>query len=278
MLDRSEQETDPAAFGAASSISPALPTNLAGGVKAALNWTYATGACGTVILSVSAAGVETETGRVVGPVTFGSEGYSVAGTPVILSLVPTSFAATAGTRGPVEARLMDNCGIGVPWMGLRFSVSVGGGQVEPANASTDARGSAVANLVLGLEPGRNVLWVLLLTPPLSASTVVQGTPNPLALASPGGALSANAFSPSRGEVVLARIRPRTDEPVLVQVFTASGRLVRALRPQHFQALGGGQWLVTWDGKTEDELPVARGVYLIRVSGGGLNDVLKVVVR
>ena len=62
----------------------------------------------------------------------------------------------------------------------------------------------------------------------------------------------------------------------VRIFTASGRLVRTLR--NTKPIGGGQVSVVWDGKTEDEYPVARGVYIVRIIGGGLNDTLKVVVR
>ena len=62
----------------------------------------------------------------------------------------------------------------------------------------------------------------------------------------------------------------------VKIYTASGRLVRTLR--NTKPIGGGQVSVIWDGKTEDEFPVARGVYIVRVVGGGLSDTLKVVVR
>jgi flagellar hook assembly protein FlgD len=89
-------------------------------------------------------------------------------------------------------------------------------------------------------------------------------------------LSANAINPSKGEVVIARIRPRDASPILVKIFTASGKLVRTLRNQ--EAMGDGQWRVVWDGRTEDEHPVARGVYIVRILGGGLSETLKVVVR
>jgi hypothetical protein len=43
-------------------------------------------------------------------------------------------------------------------------------------------------------------------------------------------------------------------------------------------MGEGQWMAAWDGKTEDEFPVARGVYLVHIVGGGLNVTLKIVVK
>mgnify|MGYP001578408792 FL=1 len=101
-------------------------------------------------------------------------------------------------------------------------------------------------------------------------------PNPLLLVSPGAALDRNVLSLSHGDVVLTRIAPKDATPVTVKIYTASGRLVRTLR--RMTPLAEGQWLVSWDGKTEDEMPVSRGVYVVRVSGGGLDQRLKLVVR
>jgi hypothetical protein len=101
-------------------------------------------------------------------------------------------------------------------------------------------------------------------------------PNPLLLGTPGAALDRNVLSLSHGDVVLTRIAPKDTTPVTVRIYTASGRLVRTLR--RMTSLAEGQWLVSWDGKTEDEMPVSRGVYVVRVTGGGLDERLKVVVR
>jgi len=100
--------------------------------------------------------------------------------------------------------------------------------------------------------------------------------NPLLLGSPGAALDRNAISLTHGEVVLARISPRDGTSVTVRVYTASGRLVRTIT--ELTPMESGQWLVSWDGKTDDEKPVSRGVYVVRVTGGGLDERLKVVVR
>jgi len=100
--------------------------------------------------------------------------------------------------------------------------------------------------------------------------------NPLLLGYPGAALDRNAISLAQGEVVLARIAPRDGSPMTVRVYTASGRLVRTL--VQFTAMDSGQWQVSWNGRTEDEKPVSRGVYVVRVTGGGLDERLKVVVR
>jgi len=100
--------------------------------------------------------------------------------------------------------------------------------------------------------------------------------NPLILTTPGAALDHNVISTAHGEVVLARIAPRDSSAVTVRVYTASGRLVRTLR--RLTPMESGQWLASWDGKTEDEMPVSRGVYLIRVTGGGLDERLKLIVR
>jgi hypothetical protein len=99
---------------------------------------------------------------------------------------------------------------------------------------------------------------------------------PPLLTSPGLATDKNVFDPGRGDIVLARIAPTNDSPITVRVFTASARLVRTLR--RLTPVGSGQYIVVWDGKTEDEFPVARGVYIIHIQGGGLNETVKVAVR
>jgi len=102
----------------------------------------------------------------------------------------------------------------------------------------------------------------------------QLPPNPLALTGPGAALDVNVLHP--GGLVQVRIAPRNDSPFTVKIFSASGRLARTLGS--FVPIGGGQWQVPWDGADEGRRPVPRGVYLIRVSGGGLDEKLKLLVR
>ncbi len=91
-------------------------------------------------------------------------------------------------------------------------------------------------------------------------------------------MSANVIAPRRGESVLARINPATAGEIVVKIFTASGRLVRTLKERDFQPMGGGQWLVNWDGRSGDGFIVARGVYLIHVKGAGIDTLSKVVVK
>jgi hypothetical protein len=43
-------------------------------------------------------------------------------------------------------------------------------------------------------------------------------------------------------------------------------------------IGGGQWTLELDGRTEEGFVVVRGVYILRVKGGGLDAILKVVVK
>jgi hypothetical protein len=90
------------------------------------------------------------------------------------------------------------------------------------------------------------------------------------------ALDKNVLDLGGGGIVLARIWPLNDSPIVTRIFTASGRLVRTLRK--VTPFGRGQFLVEWDGRSEDEFPVARGVYLVDVKGGGIHKVLKVLVR
>jgi len=267
-------------LGVPGPCTPSLPFLVAGGSAQVVTWMHGTGApCGTAYVSVMPVGVEVATGQglVAGPVA--SNVIGLAGLPAVLVLTPAARSAEGGGQVAVEALVQDACGIGVPGATVSFTILRGGGSLSVPSGVTDAAGRTSVGLTLGLEPGTNVVQGLERSVWISATAEVESLPNALALTSPGGALSSNVFSPGAGETVLVRVSPRTSEPVVVKVFSPSGRQVRTLRNQHFQSIGGGQLLVTWDGMTDDEFPVTRGVYLIRITGGGLGTVvLKVVVR
>jgi hypothetical protein len=124
------------------------------------------------------------------------------------------------------------------------------------------------------SPINGFIAAIELEPPIPTTTPT-GTGPPL-LGRIGAALDVNAFDPQRGESVTVRVFPGGVDPFDVKVFTASGRPVRTLGSP--KPLGSGQWGVTWDGKDAGGGQVARGVYIILVRGGSLEERLKVVVR
>jgi len=79
---------------------------------------------------------------------------------------------------------------------------------------------------------------------------------------------------ARGETVAILALPRAAGDVRVQVLTPRGELVRA-----FMLPGRGNELArfTWDGRNAAGEPVASGLYAVRVTGGGLAAVRRVVV-
>jgi len=267
-------------LGAPGPSAPPLPFLLSGGASQTVTWQHGTGApCGTVYVTAMSAGVEIMTGRSLAAGPVASNVIGLAGVPAGIVFTPAVPQAVGGERVLLTAYVTDSCGIGVPGQTVEFAVSSGGGSLSVAMGVTDVTGRVPVELTLGLDPGTNVVRAQVAWTLLSATALVQSLANPLALDSPGGALSSNVFSPATGEIVLARISPRTSDPILVHVYTPSGRLVRKLNSQHFRSIGGGQILVEWDGRTDDEFVVTRGVYLIRITGGGLSPViLKVVVR
>jgi hypothetical protein len=201
---------------------------------------------------------------------------AVAGTPATLSLIPVSPSGVTGSRVALSARLLDTCGIGVPARTLSFSVLPADARVEPATRSTGADGAAPVTLVLGGEPGANRVWVLLASPSLTASAVVEGVPSPLALTGAGAALDANVLRLGSGLPLKVRVAPKAGGAPVVRVFTASGKLVQTLTK--VVPIGQGQYVIVWDGRDNSGYLVARGVYLIRVEGVGTERVLKIVVR
>lgn len=58
---------------------------------------------------------------------------------------------------PLVVRVVDAAGVGVPGTQVSFSVTAGGGTVEPASALTDARGEARAAWRLGVAAGEQTL-------------------------------------------------------------------------------------------------------------------------
>jgi len=266
----------PAVLGGLTGPSPGLPVALGPGAATTFVWTGTAPACGSSGASASVSGVEPATGRPLGPVAAAASAVTVHGVPASLGLVASPNASPVLTTVALVATLRDVCGLAVPGASITFTVTIAGATVSPATAGTDSNGEARSTLTLGPEPGPYPVIAALASPALSATVVVTAGPSALMLATPGTALSTNAFSPAAGDSVLVRLLPLSGEPIRVKIYTASGRLVRTLTTT--QPLGGGQVSITWDGRTEDERPVARGVYIILVAGGGLNARLKVVVR
>jgi len=271
-----EVESAPAAFGLPGAVSPVLPVTVGGGGTAVFGWSYATGACGRVQVTVTVTGTEPETGRTLPAVVAWSAEEAVAGAPVTLQLAPAATSGVVLSQVAVTARLLDTCGIGVPGRTLSFSANPGDARVEPGSRTTGVDGTAAVVLTLGGDPGPNTVQVLLANPLLTATAMVQGTPSFLSLAEPGSALDVNVLRPGSGTPVRVRIAPNAGGSPIVRVFTASGRLVQTLL--RLEPIGGGQYMVEWDGRDHDGALVGRGVYLIKVEGGGAYGVLKIVVR
>ena len=91
---------------------------------------------------------------------------------------------------------------------------------------------------------------------LPAALVLRGYPNP--------------FNP---RTMISFALPRA-AMVTVGVYDAAGRLVRGLHSGHLAA--GTQDLV-WDGNSDGGVPVAGGVYFVRLGGAGRSEPLKVTL-
>jgi hypothetical protein len=252
-----------------------LPFGLSAGSSLTLTWTHLTRTwCGWGKETVAVTGSDDMTGRATA-CTGTSEAAYLYGDPAEVYLASSSLSANAGTGVVLTARLVDACGYGVPGFTLDFDVVRGGGSLSSLSGVTDAAGRSSVTLTLGALAGENEVMVKFVAASLSAIVTVKGT-NPLALSSAGAGLSANVLDPGSGDGVVIRLLPVSVEPVVVRIYTASGRLIRTLRS--LRNAGEGQWQTVWDGKTEERETVARGVYLVHVTGGGLDEKLKIVVR
>jgi len=252
-----------------------LPVGLGPGLTTTFTWKHLTATvCGTGSAGASVGGWEDLTGRPLSALG-ASNAVTITGTAAWLGLAASASQANISTAVGLVATVRDTCGNGVAGQNVSFGVLTGGGWVSAMNAMTDGAGEARVTWTLGSWPGVNSAEAGLVAPGLSATVTVEGV-NPLGLAEPGAGLSTNVINVEQGQSVIARIRPLDGGPVEVKIYTASGRLLRTLT--RLEAMGPGEWRVTWDGMTEGGRPVARGVYIVLVTGGGLNERLKVVVR
>ena len=283
-IARGTIEAPPGTVGAPGALGLPLPFVVGAMTTTAFAWTTTALACGSAILTVTVTGAEAGTGRVLGPVVLGRR-VTVSGVPARVEIAAAAAEVTAGSAVTLTVTVFDACGAGNPvaFAPVSLFVIAGGGSVTPVSGSTNIWGRLVVTLTTGTAGGANGVRA-----DVPAGTWPSGTvyvtatlpppppPGPPLLTTPGAATDKNVFEPSRGDIVLARIYPLDDSGIYVRIYTASGRLVRTLRV--LESAGSGQYVVRWDGRSDDEFIVARGVYLIHVQGGGLNQVLKVVVR
>ena len=57
-------------------------------------------------------------------------------------------------------------------------------------------------------------------------------------------------------------------PVTLRIFDAAGRAVRVLVDRRLPA---GRQSVSWDGRNQDAVPMASGVYYYRIEGAGFSE-------
>jgi adhesin/invasin len=262
--------------GPSGAVAPAAPFTVAPGASVTFTWTVPTTVCGAVRLSVTVTGTEALSGRPLGPLTGETLPVGIYAAPASVRFIRDHDSAPCKSDVTVGVIVEDGCGNAVPGQAVDFSVESGGATPPACSVVTDAAGKASYTMRLGLDAGPNRVKARVRTTGQSATGVVTSELPPGALVEPGAALDRNVFTPTRGESVLVRVLPVNDEPVVVRVYTASGRLVRTLRS--LQPVGGGRWSVSWNGLTEDEFVTTPGVYLVKLSGGGLHDTLKVVVH
>jgi hypothetical protein len=257
---------------------PNIP--LLGGASLTVSWTFTTwgSSCGSALAQASVDGIDVNSGVRLRAGPANSNAVNLSGSPTGLSFI--SPPATASTAQPVALTVLarDSCLNAVPGYPVYFAVTQGAGTVSPLFDTSDGLGYAHVVLNTPLEPDSESVLAYLDGTGISATAIIAAE-NPLALDEPGAALDKNSFVASNGEFVLARVRPKPGasvEDIKVKVFTASGRLVKYLIAR--DPMGENQWTVKWNGTTEEGYAVARGVYLVQVSGGGISAILKVVVK
>jgi len=261
-----------------SGLVPATLPTLNGGQSVQFTWSHATdnSKCGTARVEASVSGHEDATSRALACGPSLSNQVAVSGPAKDIALTAPA-RSELGRQVQVQGVVTDLCGLGVPGITVSFAVLGGGGSFSASSGVTDALGRVPVTYTVGTVPGPNLLEATYAAYSATALIDAYEAPNPLRLTEPGTALSTNVINLSKGEAVIARMWPKNKDPLKVRIFTASGKLVRILEQR--ERIGySEQVMATWDGLTQDGFRVARGVYLVRVDGGGLSETLKVLVK
>ncbi|MBI5545269.1 MAG: Ig-like domain-containing protein, partial [Deltaproteobacteria bacterium] len=161
---------------------------------------------------------------------------ALSGAPKTVSFSALGFAAAAdhlekeagdlqsamvGTRvlEDPQVRVVDSWGNPVPGFALSFEVSVGGGRVGAATASTDPSGLASTSFTLGPVAGDNVLAVGPLDEPL------PGTPGTVTFLARGTTGAADRLEKVAGDLQSARVGTAVAVDPQVRVVDALGNPV-----------------------------------------------------
>jgi len=194
-----------------------------------------------------------------------------AGSPTRLTAIAVTADRHAVATGSAGGSLLlagtDAAGVPLPSLPLVDPPPPLGGTVEGRGLALERDGSAWVAGTWRYGAGESAIriWHFGFTadpPPVAPGEVVVRGPE-------GGLLNL-----ARGETVAIMALPRQPGEVHAQVLTPRGEMVR-----EFTATSRGNELVafTWDGRNRAGEPVASGMYAVRVTGGDLKVVRRVVV-
>lgn len=183
-----------------------------------------------------------------------------------------SGAVNSVLPAPFVARVTAADGLGVAGQEVVFSVSGGGGSIDVAVDTTDAKGEASTTLTLGPTPGANSVLAVVTGVAGSASftaTATAGPPAALAfVAFPTSAVAGNALSPVAVEIVDANGFRATDA-------THEVTIALGVDPGSTNPLGGTLSVAAVNGvATFSDLTIAKAAsgYTLEASATGLTSI------
>jgi hypothetical protein len=175
--------------------------------------------------------------------------------------------ATGSAGGSLLVAGVDETGVPLTSLPLTDPPPPLGGTVEGRGIALGADGSAWIAGTWHYGAGESAIriWRIGFTPdppPIASGQVIVRGPE-------GGILNL-----ARGETVSILVRPRNTGDLRAQVLTPRGELVREFT---VAAQGDAMATITWDGRNAAGEWVASGLYAVRVTGGGVTAVRRVVV-
>jgi hypothetical protein len=263
---------NPASFGAASALVPAVPVTVNAGASTVFTWSYVTIAPGSGSVWADVSGTDAVTGLPVPTVTAGSNVVGVAGNAGSVVVTPAAGKALVGSSVSFSAVVLDTSGVPKPGVPVRVTVLAGGGTAVLSSTVTDNAGTVTGTLHLGAEPVQNAIRVDVtagVTQP-SGTGYVDGT----AAGSLAAYLNRNYFNPSAGETLRVRMVVPAHVRLSVRIYNVAGELVRTVADADVLP-GVTSW--EWDGRTAQGGPASNGTYLVQVVAGNDVRIRKVIV-
>ncbi len=173
-----------------------------------------------------------------------------------------------------------NLGLDLVESGSNDTSTTGGSPLDPWPGSGVTFQSTKSNAYNGKTSGITVSDISAAGSASISVNIKTTLSNPAitSLTTPGSAVitggAGGYFNPSKGENTLVGVRPLNSGTININIYSMSGDLIKE---NSITGTSGQTSTFAWDGKNKDGKTVSSGIYLIQITGGGLDVTKKTVL-